>query len=137
MKFCSNFFYWGSNLLLKLLQFDPSLRISAEEALRHPYFKCLYKKADGSDNKTNQCSLYRVDFIEWVFIFFRLTSPVPAAKHVFFPDVIKGCEEDCEGEEDADISYEEELNISSKWSHMNNSDFQKHPSKSCNLFKQI
>lgn len=113
----------GSNLLLKLLQFDSSHRISAEEALRHPYFKCLYKKADDSENKTNQCSL--------------LTSPVPAAKHVFFPDAIKGCEEDSDCEEDADISDEEELNINSKWSHMNNSDFQKHPSKSFNLVKQI
>ena len=38
MRYLSNN---GLDLLLRLLEFDPAKRISAEEALDHPYFKEL------------------------------------------------------------------------------------------------
>ena len=38
MRYLSNN---GMDLLLRLLEFDPAKRISAEEALDHPYFKEL------------------------------------------------------------------------------------------------
>lgn len=37
-EICLSLFIAAIDLLEKLLKFDPSQRISAEEALRHPYF---------------------------------------------------------------------------------------------------
>lgn len=36
----------GLDLLLKLLQYDPDKRITAEEALRHPFLSSLHDEAD-------------------------------------------------------------------------------------------
>ena len=45
----------GIDLLEKMLTYDPALRISAKEAMNHPYFDDLDKAAiDRLDNASNR-----------------------------------------------------------------------------------
>jgi len=112
----------GLNLLLKLLQFDPNHRISADEALRHPFFKTLYYEVASEDDKAAEGLL--------------MVSPVSAIRHVTFKDAVDNNQIDSERtacEEDTDIS-DEELDLSIKWNSLNSKNFQKHPSKNYTLF---
>lgn len=42
---CTNFDENGVDLLLKMIQLEPSKRISAKEALNHPYFNDVDKES--------------------------------------------------------------------------------------------
>jgi serine/threonine protein kinase len=53
----------AEDLLSKLLEYDPEKRLSAEEALRHPYFKDLHTEED--EPTANPISYFDFEFEQY------------------------------------------------------------------------
>lgn len=102
------------DLLLQLLQYDPNKRISAQEALRHPFFSNLTQQITFADlNPGFQKNSLGV-------------SPISGQEHVNFTDAVNKNVKDpvtlCE--ENSSI-IDEELDINTKWNNLQKATFPK------------